>query len=62
MAKLGWTSKSEVDKQAEIRELKNYLSETDFYYLRQMETGTPVKPEIVTERIKARNRLKELGL
>lgn len=46
----------------EIENLKSYLFQTDFYYIRQIETGTPVKAEIVTERIKARNRLKELGL
>lgn len=46
----------------EIDGLKNYLRDTDFYYIRQIETGTPVKGEIVQKRIEARNRLKQLGL
>ena len=51
-----------LDMEQEISELKEYLSSTDFYYLRQFETGEPVDDEITSKRKQARERLRELGL
>lgn len=48
--------------EAEIRELKGVLAETDFYFIRQMDDKTPVPPDIRVKRAKARTRLRELGL
>lgn len=47
---------------AEIRELKGVLAETDFYFIRKMDTNTPVPADVQVKRAKARTRLKELGL
>jgi hypothetical protein len=49
-------------KDNEINELKNYLQETDFYYVRELETKKPIPADVRTKRLEARNRLNELGL
>lgn len=46
----------------EIVESKNYLYETDFYYIRKLETGEEVPAEIQAKRAAIRKRFKELGL
>lgn len=62
MAQMGWKNKADEDLKQEIAELKNYLNSTDFYYIRQQETGKPVAKEIKDKRIAARQRLNDLGL
>lgn len=69
MAEIKWKSKADIDKekaayekQKEIEELKEFLSSTDFYYIRQQETKKPVPSDILQKRVAARNRLNELGL
>lgn len=49
-------------KETEIAELKNFLSSTDFYYIRFQETQKPIPADIRERRIAARQRLQELGL
>jgi hypothetical protein len=46
----------------EIEKLKEYLSSTDFYYIRQMETQKSIPVDVRQKRVAARNRLNELGL
>lgn len=46
----------------EIHDLKKYLNDTDFYYVRQLETGKDVPVDVVSKRLDARTRLRELGL
>jgi hypothetical protein len=45
-----------------IAELKQYLADTDFYYVRMLETGEEVPSDVVTNRIGARLTLREYGL
>lgn len=40
-------------------EARAYLAETDWYVIRQQETGEPVPDEILTERAAARARVVE---
>lgn len=49
-------------KNNEIRELKQVLAETDFYFIRQLDDRTPVPADVQVKRQQARKRLKELGL
>jgi len=51
---------SNTSKQTEIKELKQYLAETDWYYSRQLETGEAVPNDVKQKRIESRNRIKEL--
>ena len=46
----------------EIAEAKNFLYETDFYYIRKLETGEEVPAEIQAKRSAIRKRFKELGV
>ncbi|MFY9088964.1 hypothetical protein [Arcobacter aquimarinus] len=48
------------EKTPEIQELKQYLKETDFYYLRKMETGEDIPIDIVEKRLNTRLRIREL--
>lgn len=45
-----------------IAEAKAYLSETDWYYARQVETGEEPPNDVVEQRFVARNYLREQGL
>ena len=51
--------KAEIEHQ--IAEAKSYLSQTDWYYARKMETGEDVPLEVVNKRIENRNFLKNNG-
>lgn len=62
MAKLKWTNQEDAGRESEIKELKEYLQKTDFYYIRETEIGKAVPPHIKEERIRVRQRLQELGL
>lgn len=62
MAKIAWKNESDIARTKEINELKSYLQETDFYYLRKLETGEEVPIEVNNRRKASRKRLKELGL
>jgi hypothetical protein len=46
----------------EIAEAKAFLNETDFYYIRKLETGEEVPAEIQAKRSAIRKRFKELGV
>ncbi len=48
-------------KEREVFELKNYLKESDFYFIRKMDEGTSIPGEVQSKRAQARKRLKELG-
>lgn len=50
----------ELADQEEILELKQYLTETDWYYSRQLETGETIPDNVKQKRIESRNRIKEL--
>lgn len=50
----------ELADQEEILELKQYLTETDWYYSRQLETGEAVPENVKQKRIESRNRINEL--
>jgi hypothetical protein len=54
--------KIDTDKQDEIESLKKYLQATDFYYVRQLESGKPVPDLIRQKRLATRQRLNDLGL
>jgi hypothetical protein len=45
-----------------IAELKQFLADTDFYYVRMLETGEEVPVDVVTNRIAARQTLRNYGL
>jgi len=45
-------AKAEVQRQ--IAEYKAYLNSTDFYHLRQIETGEPVPQDVLDKRAEAR--------
>jgi hypothetical protein len=69
MGKLNWKSKadlniqqSEESKQKEIESLKQQLVGSDFYFIRQLEIGTPIPDAIKTQRAAIRQRLNVLGL
>lgn len=62
MATMNWKDKATEDRNIEIYELKKYLSDTDFYYIRQQETGKAVPQDVKATRISARQRLNDLGL
>lgn len=51
---------SNTSKQTEIKELKQYLAETDWYYARQLETGETIPDDVKQKRIESRNRINEL--
>jgi len=44
----------------ELEVLKEYLKSTDFYYVRLAETKEEVPAEVITRRMEARNRIREL--
>jgi hypothetical protein len=50
------------ERSNKIAELKQYLADTDFYYVRMLETGEEVPADVVTNRIGARLTLREYGL
>jgi hypothetical protein len=69
MGKLNWKSQvsmdiqqSEESKQKEIEALKQQLTSTDFYVIRQVEVGTVIPDDIKTQRATIRQRLNALGL
>jgi hypothetical protein len=69
MGKLNWRSKADIDmeqanasKQKEIESLKQYLNDTDFYVIRQLDTGKPIPKDVGDKRSGIRQRLNELGL
>lgn len=49
-------------KEREIEQLKNYLRETDWYSVREAETGKPMPEDVRTARQSARDRISELNL
>lgn len=51
----------EVENQrlSQIAEYKTYLTDTDWYYTRQMETGKEVPDDVVAKRIEYREWLNE---
>jgi len=44
----------------ELQELKEYLKDTDFYYVRLAETEEAVPQEVIDKRTQARERIREL--
>ena len=46
----------------EIETLQSYLKNTDWYSIREAETGKPMPDEIRKNRQSARDRISELGL
>jgi hypothetical protein len=48
--------------QREILDLKSFLAETDFYFIRRLDDNTPIPADIQAKRNQARARLKQLGL
>jgi len=48
------------ENQEELEKLKEYLKDTDFYYVRLAETSKPVPVEVITKRTQARERIREL--
>lgn len=46
----------------EIERLQSYLKNTDWYSIREAETGKPMPDEIRKNRQSARDRISELGL
>lgn len=59
---LAIAEQNQIAKQKEIEELKTYLDETDFYYIRELDTGKSVPIEVKQKRDEIRKRLVELGL
>jgi hypothetical protein len=47
------------DLDEKINEAKRYLSSTDFYYARKLETGKEVPVDVVTKRIESRTFIQE---
>jgi hypothetical protein len=69
MGKLNWKSQADIEieqsnesKQKEIEALKQQLADTDFYFIRQLDTGVPIPTEVKNQRKLTRQRLNELGL
>lgn len=46
----------------EISEMKQFLIDTDFYYIRKLENGKEIPPEIQAKREKIRKRFSDLGV
>lgn len=53
------TKKAAYDIAQQVLTHKRYLISTDWYYARLQETGAPVPPEVVAERIAARTYIQE---
>jgi len=47
-------------KLQELEDLKEYLKDTDFYYVRLAETSKPVPQEVIDKRTEVRERIREL--
>jgi hypothetical protein len=56
------TIRKDRSNRLEIRELKEFLKESDFYFIRKMDEGTEIPVDIRQKRLAARKRLKDLGL
>lgn len=50
----------EVTTESKILDYKKYLSSTDWYYTRQLETGEEVPADVVTKRLEARAYIREV--
>ena len=48
---------AEIEQQKINKEALAYLNSTDWYVIRQLETGTAIPASILTERAAARNRI-----
>lgn len=59
---LNWKNNADVDKESKILEFKQYLQETDFYYIRRLDSGDPIPQAIADKRLQIRKALKDLGL
>lgn len=69
MARINWVNKVDVEteqaekaKEKRIQELKDYLAETDFYFIRELETQEPIPDEVKDRRLAVRQELQDLGL
>ncbi|MEA2036835.1 MAG: hypothetical protein U9O94_04965 [Nanoarchaeota archaeon] len=51
-----------IELNRENKILKKYLSDTDWYYVRKIETGEDVPVEVITKRLEVRETLKANGL
>jgi hypothetical protein len=55
-------AETKMNQEKEIEELKQYLNETDFYYIRNLDIGKSVPIEVKKKRDEVRKRFVELGL
>lgn len=52
----------DLSHEQEVVDLKAYLASTDFYFIRRLDSGKEIPPEVQDKRDHARQRLLELGL
>lgn len=55
-------AESSINKQNEVADLIAYLNETDWYFVRSLDSGKAIPSDVKQKRTAARMRLQELGL